>query len=119
MLTVRRALGGLVLAGGVLAGSLAPALAAGAAQASSGPPSATASQDVGTMAAPVGKRCGAYLTGEAWGADLRYYHCGDTRIFVEIDNISGPNQYTCVDPWEDKYLAERQTADNAWYIGLC
>ncbi|MGR6918445.1 DUF6355 family natural product biosynthesis protein [[Actinomadura] parvosata] len=109
MPTFRRALGGLLLAGGMLAASLTPATAA----------AAQTSGDVGILSAPVGARCGAYLTGEAWGADLRYYHCGDTRIFIEIDNISGPNQYTCVDPWEDKYIAERQTADNAWYIGLC
>ncbi|AQZ61972.1 unnamed protein product [[Actinomadura] parvosata subsp. kistnae] len=93
----------------MLAASLTPATVA----------TAQTSGDVGVLSAPVGARCGAYLTGEAWGADLRYYHCGDTRIFIEIDNISGPNQYTCVDPWEDKYIAERQTADNAWYIGLC
>ncbi len=116
MLPVKRALGGLLLAGGVLAGSLAPATAA---QASNSHPSATASQEAGAFAAPIGKRCGAYLTGAAWGADLRYYHCGDTRILVEIDNISSANQYTCVDPWEDKYIAESQTADNAWYVGLC
>lgn len=119
MLTVKRALGGLLLAGGVLAGSLTPATATAAAQAPNGHSPAAASQDVGIMAAPIGVRCGAYLTGAAWGADLRYYHCGNTRILVEIDNISSPNQYTCVDPWEDKYIAESQTADNAWYVGLC
>jgi hypothetical protein len=60
------------------AGSLT--LAAPAAQASNGATSISGSQDVRALAAPVGKRCGAYLTDNTIFSDLRYWHCGGTVI---------------------------------------
>ncbi|MFI7424908.1 DUF6355 family natural product biosynthesis protein [Nonomuraea sp. NPDC049684] len=101
-------MGTLALAGGMLAGTLAPAVAESA---------AAPSGDVGTLSAPVGKQCGAYLTGTQWGSQLRYYHCGNSVIEVEIDMRGQPNRLACVGPWQDVYLDNWEYADNAWYDG--
>ncbi|MGN9841364.1 DUF6355 family natural product biosynthesis protein [Nonomuraea sp. H19] len=93
------------------------ALAAPAAQASPNRTSATASNDVGILQAPVGWQCGAYRSSDAWSATLHYYHCGNSRIEVEIDYRYSPNTFVCLQPWQDRYLEAFSRASHAWYTG--
>jgi hypothetical protein len=76
--------------------------------------------DVGILAAPVGKDCGAYRATYFPNTELHYYHCGWSSVEVEIDNIYLPNTTTCVHAWTDPVIARTTVADNAWFTGnLC
>ncbi|GAA3471301.1 DUF6355 family natural product biosynthesis protein [Nonomuraea roseola] len=96
------------------------AVAAPAAQASNGHAPRTASNGVSVFEAPVGVRCGAYRVSTAWNADLRYWHCGSSKVEVEVDYRNWPNNYACMQPWQDRVLETFDRASHAWYTGyLC
>jgi hypothetical protein len=89
------------------------------AQAANGGSPPSASSGAGVLAAPVGKRCGAYRTASTVFSDLRYWHCGGSVIRVRVDYVAQPDRDVCIAPWADVYLEQVYVADNAWYTGLC
>lgn len=99
---------------------VAPAAQASPAAQAAGPVPISAA-GLGVTEAPTGKQCGAYRHNynETGGAHLRYYHCGGTRVKIEVDMRDRPNVFYCVFEWEDTYLANWWEANNAWYVGAC
>ncbi|MFC7723296.1 DUF6355 family natural product biosynthesis protein [Nonomuraea recticatena] len=118
-------MGGLLLTGGLLAGSLTPATASATvavappAPASDARTAPAASKDVGIFEAPVGWQCGAYRSSSAWNAELRYNHCGGTKIRIEVDARDAPNWFMCVGPWQEVYVTNFRYASHAWYVEPC
>ncbi|WP_232660860.1 DUF6355 family natural product biosynthesis protein [Pseudonocardia sp. TRM90224] len=71
--------------------------------------------------APTGKQCGAYrhYYNQSGNSHLRYWHCGNSKVKVEVDMRYAANQFYCVFEGEDAFLANWPEADNAWYVGGC
>jgi hypothetical protein len=112
----------IAVAAAAVASFAVAAPAANASAGASGPAAATTSSNaggIGILQAPVGKQCGAYRDSPADYAHLRYWHCGPTKIRIEIDKRDRANDYMCVAAWDDVFVDYYIFSSHAWYVGLC
>jgi hypothetical protein len=78
-------------------------------------PSASAA-DARILEAPPGRQCGAYLE---LGSHLRYLHCGQSCIWIEVDKRVGDNKFMTVGANEDKFVDRFTISTHAWYVRPC